>query len=161
VRGSARVQSPHGHSPGPVSTSPPGQNPQAPDTVHTNHTRPTSKACRARQCTGSASPRSFARPSQHQPPVKTRKHQAPSSRPGLPPAPEPVHSRPQTAKNQLPNQPSTNPPPGEPGAAAPGPLPPTQNLNRSAPANSPAPSSPYTPNCRPLGPLALLPEPVP
>jgi len=123
VRGSARVQAPHGHSPGPVSTSPqskpasarhrphkpypsnlqgvpcaavhgfrlptvtrpaqsapaPGQNPQAPGPVHANLTRPTSKVCRARKCTGSDSPRSLARPSQHQPPVKTRKHQAPST----------------------------------------------------------------------------------
>jgi len=123
VRGSARVQAPHPHSPGPVITSPqsipastrhrehkpypsnlqgvpcaevhgfrlptltppaqsapaPGQNPQAPGTVHTNHTRPTSKVCRARKCTGSDSPRSLARPSQHQPPVKTCKHQAPST----------------------------------------------------------------------------------
>jgi len=123
VREGARVQPPHSHSPGPVSTSPrskpastrhrphkpfpsnlqgvpcaevhgfrlptvtpppqsapaTGQNPQTPDTIHTNHTRPTSKVCRARKCTGSDSPRSLARPSQHQPPVKTRKRQAPST----------------------------------------------------------------------------------
>jgi len=37
------------------------------------------QACRARQCTGSASPRSLTRPSQHQPPLKTRKQQPPST----------------------------------------------------------------------------------
>ena len=35
--------------------------------------------CRARRCTGSDSPPSLHRPSQHQPPVNTRKHQAPST----------------------------------------------------------------------------------
>ena len=184
MRGSARVQPPHGHSPGPVITSPrskpastrhrphkpfpsnlqgvpcaevhafrlptvtpppqsapaTGQNPQTPDTIHTNHTRPTSKVCRARKCTGSDSPRSLARPSQHQPPVKTRKHQAPSSCPGLPPAPEPVHSRARLAKTLHPHQPPTNPPPGEPGAAAPGPLPPTQKLHKLARWTALAPS---------------------
>ena len=64
----------------PAQSSPaPSQYPQAPGTVHTNHTRPTSKVCRARKCTGSASPPSLHRPSQHQPPVNTRKHQAPST----------------------------------------------------------------------------------
>ena len=64
----------------PAQSAPaPSQYPQAPGTVHTNHTRPTSKVCRARKCTGSDSPRSLPRPSQHQLPVKTRKHQTPST----------------------------------------------------------------------------------
>ena len=48
---------------------------------------------RSRQSAGSASPRLFPRHSQHQPRVKNRKHQTPTTLSGLPAAQEPVHSR--------------------------------------------------------------------
>gem|GEM_PF-6206516 len=46
--------------------------------------------------------RSLARPSQHQTPLKTRKHQSPTTPTSPPSAPEPVHSSARLAKDDFP-----------------------------------------------------------